>query len=275
MSRRPLVSVVMPAYNAEQYIASAIESILSQNFKKFELVIIDDRSTDDTYSIAKGYQESDPRIRLYRNRNNIKIGRTLNKGIKLAKTNLVARMDADDLSMKDRLELQYEYLLRKPNVAIVGGYMEVIDEEGEKKYLRKYPARSEELKSVMFRYSPFAHPTVMYRKDIIQKFNGYTLDLHPCEDIDLWFKVGTEHDFGCIQKPLLKYRMYSESSSHKKLTSIEMLTFKIRINAIKKYGYRPTIHDIVYNLLQFFTIWFIPAKTRITLYNFLRSRGLI
>lgn len=274
-NKKPLISVVMPAYNAERYIALAIESILDQSFKSFELIIVDDASNDKTYSIAKKYEKLDSRISLVRNKTNLKIAGTLNKGIGLAKSDIIARMDADDFSLKDRLQLQYDYLLKYPRVAIVGGYMVMVDERGVGNSIRKYPDESDKLKKVMFRYSPFAHPTVMYRKHVIQEFGGYALGVFPCEDIDLWFKVGTKYEFGCIDKPLLKYTLYSNSSSHKTLRDIEMLTFKIRINAIRLYNYKPSLWDLIYNIGQFATIWFIPKDLRVRLYNFLRGNNLI
>jgi len=275
MSNKPLVSVIMPARNVERYIARAIESMLDQTLKDFELIIIDDCSTDNTYAMAKMYQKSDKRVRLYKNKINMKIAGTLNKGIKLSKADLIARMDADDYSERDRLKLQHDYLKKRKNVAIVGGFMEMVDEKGNSLSIRRYPVKSEEMKKVMFRYSPFAHPTVMYRKEAIEEFGGYALDLFPCEDVDLWFKVGKKYKFGCVDKSLLKYTFYSDSSSHKKLKDVEMTTFKIRLDAIRKYGYKPSIYDYIYNVGQYVTIWFMPAKLRVRLYNLLRNNDLI
>ena len=115
----------------------------------------------------------------------------------------------------------------------------------------------------------------MYRKRVINEYGGYALHLFPCEDVDLWFKVGTKYEFGCIEKPLLKYTLYSNSSSHKKLKDVEMTTFKIRINAMRKLGYKPSLYDVIYNIVQFATIWFMPSIIRVKLYNLLRNNNLI
>lgn len=265
----------MPCFNSEMYVARAIESILNQTFSDFELIIIDDHSTDKSFVIAGRYAKLDDRIRLYRNYKNCQVASTLNRGVKLSRAPIIARMDADDYSYPDRLRLQYEILKRLTDVAIVGTDMEICDEKGIVISKREYPTRSGSMKKVMFRYSPFSHPTVMFRKKIFLEFGGYDLNRVPCEDIDLWFKIGSKYNFASIPKKMLKYTISMSSNSHKKLKKVELLGFKIKIDAIKKYGYRPSVYDVLYNLGQFMTFWFMPATLRIRMYDFFRSRGII
>lgn len=271
----PKVSVVMPAYNAERYISRAIESILNQTFKDFELIIINDASTDSTLSIINKYIKKDKRIKVISNKKNLQIAASLNIGITKAKSNIVARMDADDYSIRNRLELQYKLLEKHSDIAIVGAYMYVVNEQNKVLTIRKYPTKSDDLKKVMFRYSPFAHPVVMYRKKVIQEFGGYSLGIFPCEDYELWFKVGSKYKFATIPKPLLRYTNYENSSSHRNLKNIELLGLRIKIMAIVKLGYTPTIYDLIFNLCQYLTLWFVPSETRVRLFNFIRGRGLI
>ena len=273
--RRPLISVVMPAYNVQDYIGRAIESILNQTLKDFELIIINDASTDKTLSIIKEYSKRDSRIRIINNKRNLQIAESLNKAIRTARSNIIARMDADDFSFPNRLEIQYELLNSNQEIAIVGADMIVVNQKGGEIFERKYPASSIELKKIMFKYSPFAHPVVMFRKDVFEKFGGYNRDLVPCEDIDLWFKIGSEYKFASVPMPLLKYTLITKSSNRKKLRNLEVLNFKIRLNAIKKYGYKPNIYDLLYNFLQFITLWVMPNELRVLVYNFLRSNKLI
>lgn len=272
---KPLVSVIMPTFNIERFVARAINSILTQSFTNFELLIIDDASTDKTLSLVRKYEKEDKRIRVVSNKKNSKIAESLNKAVKLSKAEIIARMDADDISHPDRLKMQYKLLKNKPKVAIVGANMIIIDSEGIPIYRREYPAKSPELKKLMFRYSPFAHPVVMFRKSVFEEFGGYDKTKVPCEDIDLWFKIGSKYKFATIQKHLLEYTLIDSSGRHKKLKALELLGFKIKINAMKKYGYRPSFYDVVYNFGQFVTLWFMPPKTRIWLYNILRSEGVI
>lgn len=274
-SKKPQISVVMPAYNAERYIARAIESVLNQTFRNFELIIINDVSSDKTPSIIKEYQEKDSRVRMINNRKKGLIAGSLNKGIKLARADVIARMDADDVCYPRRLEVQYKLLMKKPEVAVVGANMRIVDEKGKIISKREYPKKSKELKRLMFRYSPFAHPVVMYRKSVFKEFGGYVENIFPCEDIDLWFKIGSKYQFASVSKPLLKYTLYSTSSSHKKVKDVELLGLKVKIDALKKYDYKLSVFDIFFNLIQYITLWFMPATFRIRLFNFLRSHWLI
>ncbi len=272
--KNPKISVIMPAYNAELYIARAIESILNQTFQDFELIIVDDHSKDKTNLIANKYQKIDKRIRIYTNKYNLKISKTLNKAISLCKADIIARMDADDVSDKTRFNLQYRFLKTHPKVAIVGSFMKVIDGFGKEIAERKYPITSKEMKGIMFRYSPFAHPSVMYRKKLVQEFGGYDEDL-ACEDTDLWFKLGSKYDFANIPKYLLKYTLVDTASSFKKLRKIELDGLKIKLKAIKKYNFKPSLYDLIYNLAEYSTIWFMPPSFRIWLYTKLRSNRFI
>lgn len=271
----PKVSVLMPAYNAEKYIAEAIESILSQTFKDFEFIIIDDASTDNTWKLIKQHAKKDKRIRAYRNEKNLNIAGTLNKGIKLAKSEIIARMDADDISLPARLSEQYKYLTDHKNVAVIGGDIILIDEDGNTLHKRTYEHNSKKMKKNIFRYLPFAHPTTMYRKNVVEEFGLYDKSKSPSEDMDLWIKIGTKHDFGSISKPIFKYRTFLKSSSNKKLRWVEINTIKMRFFAATKYGYMPSFTDIIYNLIQLATVYIMPAKTRVDLFNYLRSKNLI
>lgn len=272
---KPLISVIMPAYNAQKYISSAIKSILNQTFKKFELIIINDFSTDKTLDIIESFSKKDSRVKLVNNDRKLDIARTLNKGISMAKSNIIARMDADDIAFPNRLELQYKLISSSKNIAVVGANIVIMDAAGNETAIRTYPNSSRKLKDCLFKYSPFAHPVVMFRKNVFEEVGQYNPKYSPTEDLDLWFRLGSKYKFESIPEPLLKYRLYEMSSSHGDLKDLEILVFKIRFDAITKYGYRPSLYDILYNLLQFITLWLTPAKYRITIYNLLRNNNLI
>ncbi len=275
IKNKPLISVVMPVYNAQKYISDAIESILNQTFKKFELIIVNDSSTDKSLAIIKSFSKKDFRIKIINNHKRLNIARTLNKGIASAKSNFIARMDADDIALPGRLELQYKLINNSKKTAVVGANVVVINRMGNQIAIRAYPNSSKELKKCFFRYSPFAHPVVMFRKNMFEEVGGYNPKYSPTEDLDLWFKLGRKHEFKSIPEPLLKYRIDEKSSSHKAVKDLEILVFNIRINAIIKYGYRPSLYDVIYNLFQFITLWLTPTEYRIKMYNLLRNNNLI
>lgn len=274
-TNKALISVIMPAHNAQKYIASAIESILYQTFKKFELIIINDASSDKTLDTIKSFLRKDPRVKIINNDTRLDIAASLNKGINMAQSNIIARMDADDIALPQRLELQYKIINSSKNIAVVGANIVILDTDENEIAVRNYPMSSKELKNCLFKYSPFAHPVVMFRKDIFEEVGKYNQKYSPTEDLDLWFRLGRKYEFASILKPLLKYRLSEKSSSHMGLREVEILVFKIRLDAIIKYGYRPSLYDIVYNLFQFITLWFTPAKIRIKMYNVLRNNGFI
>lgn len=269
----PKISVVLPAYNASEHLAEAIESILAQTFKDFELLIIDDASTDNTYEIAKRYSDKDPRVKIIQNKKNLNIGGTLNRGINEAQADIIARMDSDDIALPRRFELQYELINSDPEIAVVGGDIIVLEENGHT-HIRNYESDSNKMKKKILRYLPFAHPTTMFRKKYVVEAGCYDPAKSPSEDMNLWIKLGTKYKFGSVTEPVLKYRMYSSSSSNKKLRKVEINTIKMRIEAVTKYNYPWTFFDLAFNISQLLTIW-IPAKYRIKLFNLLREKNLI
>lgn len=272
---KPLVSVVMPVFNAEKFVGQAIESILNQTLTDFEFIIVNDASTDNSLQIVNSYKKKDNRIRVFNNKKNLHMSKSLNLGIDQTRADFIARMDQDDISVPERLEIQYEFLRSHPNIVIVGNDISLIDVNNAIIGNRTYPTTSDQLKKIMFRYSPFAHPTIMIKKDVYCKIGKYDGAKYPCEDIDFWFRLGRKYEFASIPIPLLKYRVNIVSSSHSNVLGTEIMGFKIKINAIKKYGYKPTVYDIVYNILQFATAWFMSTGSRIRFYNFLRSKKII
>lgn len=275
MKSKPLISVIMPAHNASKHISIAIESILSQTFKNFEFLIVNDNSSDKTARIVRKYARKDPRIRLFNNSKRLDIAGSLNKGIENAKSDIIARMDADDISYPQRFELQYKLIQKSKRIAAVGANIILIDSSENVVGLRNYPQTSDKLKKCLFKYSPFAHPVVMFRKDIFEKVGKYNPKYSPTEDLDLWFRLGKENEFRSIPRPLLKYRLSEKSSSHKMIKNLEILVFRIRMDAIFKHGYRPSLFDLAYNLFQFTTLWVTPSKHRIKIYNLLRNNDII
>ncbi len=272
---KPLVSVVMSVFNADMYVKRAIESILTQTLKNFEFIIINDASKDKSLGIIRSYMRKDKRIRLISNKNDLKLAHSLNIGVAHAKADLIARMDPDDISLPERLETQYLYLKNHPEVAIVGTNISIMNSSGKEISKREYPTQSEDIKSTMLRYAPFAHPTVMYRKNVFLELGGYNQKIKLCEDVDFWFRIGTKYKFGNIPKKLLKYTLSNTSHTQRNLRQTELFGFKLKIDAVRNLGYKPTLYDIIYNILQFLTLWIMSPRLRVKVYNAIRSRGLI
>lgn len=272
---KPLVSVVMSVFNAEKQVRLAIESIQHQTLKDFEFIIINDASKDNSSKIIRSYMRKDKRIQLINNKQDLRLAHSLNIGVAHAKADLIARMDPDDISLPERLKAQYLYLKNHPKVAIVGTNISVVDSNGKEIYIREYPTQSKDIKKIMLRYAPFAHPSVMFRKNAFQEFGGYNQKIKLCEDVDFWFRMGMKYEFGNIPKKLLKYTLSYTSHTQRNLRQTELLGLKLKIDAVRNLGYKPSLYDILYNILQFLTLWIMSPELRVKVYNTLRSKGLI
>ncbi|MBX0332352.1 glycosyltransferase [Pontibacter sp. HSC-14F20] len=201
----PKLTVLMPVYNAGKFLAEAIDSILQQTFREFEFIIIDDGSNDNSVAIIQSYDDS--RIRLYLNEANIGISATLNKGIGLAKTSLIARMDADDISYLNRLQVQYTYMLANPDCALVSSMVKVIGEDGH--FIRQDKMRSEHVYYNLTFICWLYHPTVMYRKEAVQEVGLYTAAYS--EDFELFWQLTRQYRFYNLPEVLLDYRVTDQS----------------------------------------------------------------
>jgi glycosyltransferase involved in cell wall biosynthesis len=209
----PLLTVLMPVYNAEKFVGEAIDSILAQTMQDFEFLIIDDASTDNSVDIIRSY--NDPRIKLIGNPANLGISKTLNKGIELATTEIIARMDADDISHARRLQRQYDFMQNNPECALLSCWVNVITEE--KQFIRR-----EEFKSRFYYYNMIFdcwmyHPTVMYKRSAVLDVGGYKSSY--AEDFDLFWHVSRKYKLDNIEEALLDYRVTSQSLhqvTHKK-----------------------------------------------------------
>lgn len=263
----------MPAYNAEKYIGEAIESILNQTFKDFEFIIIDDCSTDRTWEIIQGYIKKDSRIIALKNEKNLRISATLNRGIEIAKGKYIARMDADDWSYPDRLQKQYEFMESNLDVGISGGTMEVCDENLIKMGYRKYNLNDYSIRKKIFRYSPFSHPLIIFKTELLKKYNfQYDPILVAAQDYDLYFKIGRISKFGNLDDILIKYRIVGTSISITKARVQEKNTLYIRLKAIFEYGYEMGVGDKIYFIGQFLSMYIIPQKVKIYVFIFFRNR---
>ena len=168
----PEVSVLLPVYNDEEYVGEALTCIRDQSFKNFEVIAIDDGSTDGSAEILKQFASKDNRIKVYQ-QENAGLGSTLNRAIGLANGELLARHDADDRSHPDRFWFQVEYLTNNRETAMLGTGTRVIGTDGEYKYTPPTPTGNDRLRKLLKSNSPFAHGSVMMRRDLVRKAGGY------------------------------------------------------------------------------------------------------
>lgn len=215
-SDSPCVSVLMPVYNAEAYLRDAVESVLAQNFTDFEFLIHDDGSTDGSAEILRTFAAIDPRIHLSKSLN-LGVAIVLNQLIHRARGRYLARMDADDVCVSNRLELQVSYLDRVEDVDVLGGDCVVIDASSRPIYYIRPPQRHAELDDRHLRgHCAIVHPTVMLRRDAVTAVGGYDQSIRSAEDLDLWLRLAERGKLANLSEVLLKYRIHGESASSTK-----------------------------------------------------------
>ena len=196
------ISVVMSVYNGERFLRSAIESILSQTLREFEFIIINDGSSDSSEAIIKSYK--DDRIKLI-NQSNRGLAFALNKGIRLSKGKYIARMDDDDISLPERLGIQYEFLENNPEYGVVGTLAKYITEDDEYLSTSNLPETDAEIRKKLPLFW-FHHGGVLMRKDVLIEVGLYDEWARKTEDLLLWNRIATESKLYVIQKPLYQWR---------------------------------------------------------------------
>lgn len=210
------VSVLMPVFNAEAYLAQAIESILGQTFKDFEFIIVDDGSTDASPALLQRYARKDGRIHLI-SRENRGIARTRNELLSQAQGEFVAMMDADDIALPDRLSRQIAFLQHHPDVVCLGSSYQLIDEAG-RLLLTCFAVPEEDtaIQRQLLTGSGGVHqPTVMFRRATAIAVGGYDETMPVCEDLDLWMRMGEVGKLANLKQPLVQYRLHARSISER------------------------------------------------------------
>ena len=205
----PAVSVILPAFNAEKYLGEAVDSILSQTFADFELIVVNDGSTDRTLEILR--DNSDNRIRIVSNDNNLGPAKSMNKGISEARGRYIARQDADDISLPERLQKQFEYMEKHPEVAVLGTGRQTITGSGKIK-VNDPPMKSPTFED-MLKSSRIVGPSVMIRKTCLDEVGGYDDFFRQADDYDLWLRLTKKYPAVNLQENVYAIRRNTASLS--------------------------------------------------------------
>lgn len=213
MNNFPLVSVIIPCYNAEQYVETAVRSIMEQTYTNLEILCCDDCSTDGTFTILQKLAAEDSRIKILRNETNLGVVDTLNKLVSEASGTYIARMDADDISLLKRIEKQVAFLENNPDYALCGTNAWHIDESGRRIGRSCLSISNYEIKRTKFIRCPFYHPAVCMRSDVLKQ-NKYDYFFDKVEDYDLWMRIIEKNNAFNLKERLLKYRKTSSSISY-------------------------------------------------------------
>lgn len=235
---KPKVSVIMPMYNAERYVTRAIESILSQTFGDFELLVINDGSTDRGADIVRSYK--DPRIILLENKKNTGLVDVRNRGIRESKGDFIAMLDSDDIAHAKRLEYEVEILEKRPDIGLVATWVRVIDEAGDPTgvFWRETAGESSISSRLLFG-NCITQSSVMMRRSIITE-NPYRAGFAPAEDYDLWVRIAQSSVINIIHEILVDYRSYGSSTSALKKEAKDKAVEVVVRGLLQKLNIDPT-----------------------------------
>lgn len=213
----PRVSVIMAVHNGEEYLEAAVRSILDQTLRDFELIVVNDGSTDRSPQILRRLQEQDARIVLLDQRSKEGLTQSLNYAASQAKSPLLARMDADDVSLPHRLEAQVAYLEAHPSVAAVGGQALTLMENRLTDRVLRMPVSPDDIRKEMARRSAIIHPTAMFRRSMFEKIGGYRRVFTYAQDHDLWLRLAEHADLANLDEVLIHYRVHAGQLSIQRL----------------------------------------------------------
>lgn len=233
----------MAVYNGAKYLTECIDSILGQTFRDFEFVVVDDGSTDETTPMLADYARRDARVRVL-NQSNQGVAASLNRGLADATGQLIARMDADDISKPGRLARQVKFLAAHPNIGVSGTWVDTIGDNGGG--IWRYPVRDDEVRSQLILGPPFAHPAVMMRTQVVRSAGGYRTEYTITEDYDLWVRLANCTAFANLPTVFLMHRLHSGQvcSQESAPRRLKLETRMIQLNLFSQLGITPSAGEL-------------------------------
>ncbi|MGN7987167.1 glycosyltransferase [Pedobacter sp. 22226] len=252
-SSGPLISIVIPCYNAEKYLKECLDSVVQQSFADFEIILINDGSVDSTEQLVKN--QTDLRIVYLKNDCNLGIAYSLNKGIAIAKGKYIARMDADDVMNCERLKVQIDFLEANEDYGLVGSWHNITDPNGFPFRRIEMPIEHDEIHLTMLFYNPISHPTVMMRKELAQS-NPYNEEYNRCEDYELWFRLAEKTKIKNLPTALVNYRVHQNNTLGQHQKEMQHMVMELLSAELEKIGIDHTPEE----LLLHFAIGFGVGK---------------
>jgi glycosyltransferase involved in cell wall biosynthesis len=244
VNKKPLVSVLMPVFNGANYIGQSIESIINQKYDNWELIIVNDASTDNTLEVIKTYK--DQRIKVFSNKEKLGLAGNRNKAISHAKGELIAVLDADDLSLPDRFDLQTRAFANDNNLVLCGTWAEVIDQNGNIKAKWKFPSDSRLLKAQFYIQFPIVHSSAMFKAQTLMSLGQfYDSKFSPAEDYELCFRILDKGNIAVIPKVQTRYRVHSTNTSRNYLHTVNEILPSLYNREFNKIGVTLSTEELV------------------------------
>jgi glycosyltransferase involved in cell wall biosynthesis len=270
---QPLVSIIMPVYNARKFVGASIESILKQTEDNFEFLIIDDCSTDGSAEIIRKYAIRDKRIRFFQNKTNVGLVKSLNTLLPKTRGKFIARMDADDISLPNRLAAQVEFLEANPDIVACGGQEEIIDDQGTVRADKFFPTDSRTCYNMITNIMVIQPPLLMARGTVMRKLR-YDNHIFKNDDISMHFKLLTKGNFSNVSEIIFQYRQLPNSLTHRNPRLVYFLALLVRLNAMYTYHFRPSVVNLIYLLPETLVVTVLPPKLIVTVFEIIRYTKL-
>lgn len=267
----PTISVVMSAFNEADFVREALDSILAQTYQDFEVIVVNDASTDTTGAILEEYAQNDPRIMVLHNRRNMRMASSVNKAMKHARGRYIVRMDADDISLPTRFETQLNYLEKHVQTVAIGSQCYTIDENGHVTGEKLFPLNHAQVYDYIYHFVPVQQPSMMIARHRLPKnFVMHSTTCRIGEEIELLFKLFQYGKVENVPQKLLKYRIHAHNTSFQNVKESFTNTFRFRFQAITRYGYQPSLSGITYSLCQAAALLLLPQFVIMKVYTLMR-----
>ena len=242
----PKVSVIMAAFNEEDCIENSLKSLINQTYKNWELIIIDDGSSDRTLEIIQRFQDLDDRVFLYSNPQNSGLAQSLNSAVEKTDGDYIARADADDISVPERLEKQVDFMLQNPSIDIAGSAA-YLTNNYHQKGISKPALSHHEISNLPFLKTKVIHPSVIMKNSFFEKFGYYDCNLKRSEDKELWIRaIKNGARFANLEEPLIYYETDGYIRSWKSIINQTKDLYKISNNHKIRHGKTLTLKSLIY-----------------------------
>lgn len=273
---RPTVSIVMPVYNAQKYVEEAVLSVLRQTYVDWELIIMNDGSSDKSREILRKLAKLDKRIKCFYSKENRGIGQTMTELVKLARGKYIARMDSDDIMLPTRIETQVKFMESNPKVGVIGSYLAEIDGNRQLKAVRKVPLTHEEIVGGLFTRQTIQNPTLMLRVSAIASKEMYfDSKLSPVDDLDFYLRLArAKVQFANIPEYLMYYRAHGQNSSLVDIKKSFNLSNLVREKALQKNRVTLSIGQTLVSRAQKLVVNTLPNRTLYSIYKLWQGSGV-
>jgi len=268
--KKPLVSIVIPVFNGYKYLKETIKSVQDSSYRNFEIILVNDGSKDRSKELCLKLKKKYKNIRFYSFKNNRGLSNTLNFAVNKAKGKYIARLNQDDTMTTTRLSSQVYFLENNPDHVLVGGNLELINEQRKTIDVMSYPQTDQEIRNNWLYINAFADPAVMYKKKVLLKIGNYDQKFYPADDYQLWFRMGQVGKLANLNIVVTKFRVHDKSATVKLHKKMIESTRKAHLWAADNIQ-APSMTIKLFWFIQYNLALYLPAQFNFYLYRFFKK----